>query len=565
MDIVYNASCTTNCLAPLANCAIDGPSMKDWGGGRGAGQNIIPSLEVLQRLLENASYEDVKAAIKYASEGPLHGILGHTAQRPFASHAGKQRSSVHETAAEWSSRDTKFFTLTGSLWCHLNGRKPGGFLPISLAKLGHRVMVVTPRDGVDWVFVDHPFYHRPRNPRDFLDYQLSSTLLCHAAYEALLVLYLRGVTFGDRCSFFAIDHHAGLVPMLLEANYRPKGIYTDARTILVIHNLALQGVGPASNYGAWGFPQYYGSVQWKPRGIYPPGTKDSVNVLKGAILTSDLISTVGEKYKVLKVAMVYMRSYGFNMYMVLLDLIGKVHCKVALQHELFLPHRPECPLIGFIGRLDTQKKGQRCRFLSNFNYHKLSSRPVVHLSLGPYYKSRQGLMDSLVDTMSLSMDILTKYMPSQTLTDRETYTTQSICSCATNAVGHNNSLVTSNPWVWLESSFPHKFKGQVLLGFGEEEHEELIAHAEPSFEEGFSSPITHRIIAGCDILVMPSRVERCGSNSLYAMRYGTVPVVHAIGGFKDTVQNFSIGLGGRGEGTGWAVCSLQRLLQNSSS
>nr|KJB45878.1 hypothetical protein B456_007G336900 [Gossypium raimondii] len=134
MDIVSNASCTTNCLAPLAKVVheefgiveglmttvhattatqktVDGPSMKDWRGGRGAGQNIIPSstgaakavgkvlpelngkltgmafrvptpnvsvVDLTCRLQKSASYEDVKAVIKYAAEGPLKGILGYT-------------------------------------------------------------------------------------------------------------------------------------------------------------------------------------------------------------------------------------------------------------------------------------------------------------------------------------------------------------------------------------------------------------------------------------------------------------------------------------------------------
>ncbi|GMP64671.1 hypothetical protein CsSME_00025829 [Camellia sinensis var. sinensis] len=134
MDVVSNASCTTNCLAPLAKVVheefgiveglmttvhattatqktVDGPSRKDWRGGRGAGQNIIPSstgaakavgkvlpelngkltgmafrvptanvsvVDLTCRLEKSASYEDVKAAIKYASEGPLNGILGYT-------------------------------------------------------------------------------------------------------------------------------------------------------------------------------------------------------------------------------------------------------------------------------------------------------------------------------------------------------------------------------------------------------------------------------------------------------------------------------------------------------
>lgn len=134
MNVVSNASCTTNCLAPLAKIindnfgiveglmttvhavtatqkTVDGPSNKDWRGGRGAGFNIIPSstgaakavgkvipelngkltgmafrvptadvsvVDLTVRLEKSATYEEIKAAIKKASENELKGILGYT-------------------------------------------------------------------------------------------------------------------------------------------------------------------------------------------------------------------------------------------------------------------------------------------------------------------------------------------------------------------------------------------------------------------------------------------------------------------------------------------------------
>jgi glyceraldehyde 3-phosphate dehydrogenase len=133
-DVVSNASCTTNCLAPVAKVlhdnfgivnglmttvhastatqkTVDGPSVKDWRGGRGAAQNIIPSstgaakavgkvipelngkltgmafrvptpdvsvVDLTVNLAKPASYDQIKAAMKAASEGPMAGILGYT-------------------------------------------------------------------------------------------------------------------------------------------------------------------------------------------------------------------------------------------------------------------------------------------------------------------------------------------------------------------------------------------------------------------------------------------------------------------------------------------------------
>jgi glyceraldehyde 3-phosphate dehydrogenase len=154
--IVSNASCTTNCLAPIAKVlndkfgiaeglmstihavtatqkTVDSPSMKDWRGGRGAYQNIIPSstgaakavslvipelkgkltgmsfrvpvadvsvVDLTVRLEKPASYEDIKKAMKDASEGELKGILGYTEDDVVSTDfLGDARTSIFDAKA----------------------------------------------------------------------------------------------------------------------------------------------------------------------------------------------------------------------------------------------------------------------------------------------------------------------------------------------------------------------------------------------------------------------------------------------------------------------------------
>jgi starch synthase len=85
----------------------------------------------------------------------------------------------------------------------------------------------------------------------------------------------------------------------------------------------------------------------------------------------------------------------------------------------------------------------------------------------------------------------------------------------------------------------------VILGTGEAEYHRLFTDLAERYPDkvvvrlGFSNELAHRIEAGADIFLMPSRYEPCGLNQLYSLKYGTVPVVHSTGGLADTITNFT--------------------------
>ena len=87
----------------------------------------------------------------------------------------------------------------------------------------------------------------------------------------------------------------------------------------------------------------------------------------------------------------------------------------------------------------------------------------------------------------------------------------------------------------------------VILGTGEPQYHQLFAELAQQYPDkvavrlGFSNELAHRIEAGADIFLMPSRYEPCGLNQLYSLKYGTVPVVHATGGLADTITNLTDG------------------------
>jgi starch synthase len=106
----------------------------------------------------------------------------------------------------------------------------------------------------------------------------------------------------------------------------------------------------------------------------------------------------------------------------------------------------------------------------------------------------------------------------------------------------------------------------IALGSGEKTYEDFLqklrdyAPSQVGVYKGYNESLAHVIEAGADMFLMPSRFEPCGLNQMYSLRYGTIPVVRAVGGLDDTVQNFDMA-NGTGNGFKFKEFSADKFLE----
>ncbi|KAK3241616.1 hypothetical protein CYMTET_48637 [Cymbomonas tetramitiformis] len=440
-----------------------------------------------------------------------------------------------------------FVTSEVSPWSKTGGLADVcGALPAALAEKGHRCMVVAPRYGyyedaldtgvrtkvqcfggshevgyfhhwteeenVDYVFVDHPSYQRPGSiygnvHGEYGDNQFRYTILCMAAIEAALQVPCGGAAYGDNVMFVCNDWHAALVPVYLAAKYRPGGVMLGARSILAVHNLRHQGVYPPTTFGDLGIDgQYYPALEYQypehlRQGSYEEEGR-SVNHMKAGICCADRVVTVSPSY------------------------VGEIASPVGGWGMEWLLGGRSAKLTGVLNGISkTEWNPATDKLLpANYTSKDLSGKALCKASL----QEELGLpVDPSIPVIAFigrldfqkGVDILAQIVP---------WITDNKCQL-------------------------------VMLGTGEPYLEDALRIAETNFRDqvrawvGYDVAFSHRLTAGADILVMPSRFEPCGLNQMYAMAYGTIPVAHATGGLKDTVLSYDP-FAGEGEelGTGWA-------------
>jgi starch synthase len=379
-------------------------------------------------------------------------------------------------------------------------------LPKALARLGHRVTVLLPRYGVvpfpagelvgsvhvpidgvprsagyyrasresgaEVVFVEHPPLFERQPIYGEGDDRLRFAFLARAALE-----YFR--SRGERPSVFhAHDWQTGLVPVYLKAFYWDDPTLHRTASVFTIHNVAYQGQFGMDTLSLLGLP-------WNLGTSYGLEYHDTVSYLKGGTMFAEMVNTVSPTYA----HEIQGPEHGFGFDGVLrsrsADLVGILN---GVDYDDWDPSVDRY-VVQQYDRTDREgKRACKADLLREFGLAEFPDLPLV------------GVTSRLV--WQKGFDIVAG--------------------------------------AWYD--FVQRPIRMVVLGTGEHGVQEGLRHLHHRDPDRFAvrfaydERLAHKVMAGCDMFLMPSRSEPCGLTQMYALRYGTIPIVRSTGGLVDTVQ-----------------------------
>ncbi len=415
-------------------------------------------------------------------------------------------------------------------------------LPKALGRLGHRVTVVLPRygfmpypqgeywgscdvpldgvarsvgffrrefaPGVEIIFLEYaPFFDRPIPYGEYGDNRLRFALLARAAIE-----YFR--SRGERPDVFHChDWQTGLVPVYLKGQYLEDPTVGRSPSVFTIHNIAYQGVFGGDTLEILGLPWHFNTTETLE--FY-----GGVSYLKGGIVFSELVNTVSPQYA----RDIQGAEHGYGFDAILrgrgADLSGILN---GVDYEEWDPSTDQRLIAPFSTSDLGGKAACKADLLRCFGLPEFPDMPLV------------GVVSRLI--WQKGFDVVVE------------------------------------AW-WDLLRRPMRM---VFLGTGDGDIEGGLWHLQQQDRDRFAVRFTydetlaHRVIAGSDMLLVPSRFEPCGLTQMYALRAGTVPIVRSTGGLVDTVEPLDAEAGsGTGfrfdsaDGTGllWAIDEALRAHQD---
>ena len=391
-------------------------------------------------------------------------------------------------------------------------------LPKALVRLGHRVTVVLPRygsiafppgewagsvhvpvdslarsagffrtrtdAGVDVVFVEHPPFFDRHRYYGEEDDRLRFAFLARAAVE-----YFR--SRGERPSVFhAHDWQTGLVPVYLKSFYAEDPTLHRMASVFTIHNIAYQGQFGTDTLGLLGLP-------WNLGEPYALEYYGAISYLKGGTMFAEYVNTVSPTYA----------------------------------HEI----RGAEQGFGFDGVIRS-RGDDVLGILNGVDYDDWDPRHDRRVACR--YSA-----EDLSGKAACKADLLRAYgLPE--------FPDLPLVGVTSRLVWQKGFDVVAGAWYDLLQR-PLRM---VVLGTGDHGVQEGLRYLQQRDPDRFSvrfaydETLAHKVMAGSDVFLMPSRSEPCGLTQMYALRYGTVPVVRSTGGLVDTVEPFDAA---RDAGTGF--------------
>ena len=277
------------------------------------------------------------------------------------------------------------------------------------------------------------------------------------------------------------DWQTGMLPLLLQTQYQHKTNIARAKTVFTIHNLAYQGFFAADWIHRLGIPSHhFHADDFECYG--------QINCMKAAIASSHRIATVSPSYA----EEILTPEYGCGL-------------------DGFLRQHND-KIVGIVNGLDTDSLDPATDsfIAAPFSIDAPAGKKKCKLAL-----QRQCGLD---EEATAPLLVMVSRLAEQKGID----------------------LLHASAESWLKQGCQ-----LAILGTGDPHWEQTLQQMAEThagrmfFRAGFDEALARQLYAGGDILLMPSRFEPCGLSQLIAMRYGTVPVVRATGGLKDTVTDYA--------------------------
>ena len=356
---------------------------------------------------------------------------------------------------------------------------PAVSIPMGRKLLFPDVMDGRERDGVSFYFVDYPvFYDRKslygENSNDYPDNAERYSLFARAVLEF-------AKRTGPPDVIHCHDWQSSLVPVLLKTLYATDPQLRRVGSVMTVHNLAYQGIFPPEALERISLPADFFSIdRLEFYGL--------ISWLKGGLISADYVSTVSKKYA----KEIQTPEYGHG-------------------------------LDGVIRQRTDTVTG----ILNGVDYDEWNPETDPHIAA--HYSA-----DNLEGKLACKKDLLEQFgLPTKDLRKP--------------VIGIVSRFATQKGFDLIAEDADAFMKNDLLLvalGTGEPHFEELFRQLAKQFPTkmsvrvAYDNALAHKIEAGSDIFLMPSRWEPCGLNQIYSLRYGTVPVVRATGGLDDTVEPY---------------------------